>query len=232
MSLNRRNFLYKSSLLGVTGLASYSLLNIASCKEKEDDIGPTEDLMREHGVLNRVLLVYDHFIQDLSQSNKANTRLLFDSASIINVFIEDYHEKQEEDYVFPRFEKVNKLTDLVATLRTQHKNGRDITCRLLQITKTNVAENDVIKLTALRLDFIRMYRPHEARKDTILFPALHQIVSKHEFNSMGEDFEKREHKLFGQDGFQEYLDKITYIEKQLDLFELSKFTPRATICND
>src|SRR4051794_18697060 len=36
-------------------------------EEKPDEIGPTEDLMREHGVLNRVLLAYDHFVVQIEQ---------------------------------------------------------------------------------------------------------------------------------------------------------------------
>lgn len=43
-----------------------------------------------------------------------------------------------------------------------------------------------------------MIRPNEAREDTILFPALKGIVSDHEYDLMGEDFEKKEQQLFGK----------------------------------
>jgi hypothetical protein len=46
-----------------------------------------------------------------------------------------------------------------------------------------------------------MYSPYEAREDTVLFPAFHGIVSAHEFDSLGEDFEKKEDEFFGDDGF-------------------------------
>ena len=39
--------------------------------------------------------------------------------------------------------------------------------------------------------FIRMYNPHEAREDTVLFPAFRGIVSANEFDSLGEDFERK-----------------------------------------
>ena len=32
-------------------------------EEKEEEIPPTEDLMREHGVLNRILLIYEEIIK-------------------------------------------------------------------------------------------------------------------------------------------------------------------------
>jgi len=58
-----------------------------------------------------------------------------------------------------------------------------------------------------------------------LFPALRSIMSKHEYDSLGEDFEKKEHELFGEDGFESMVDRVASIEKQLDIFDLSKFTP-------
>src|SRR5438093_856333 len=49
------------------------------------------------------------------------------AAGIIRAFIEDYHEKLEEDYLFPRFEKARRLADLTQVLRAQHQGGRRVT---------------------------------------------------------------------------------------------------------
>ena len=87
------------------------------------------------------------------------------------------------DYLFPRFEKAHKLTDLVAVLRQQHKAGREVTSQIQQLAAAKSA-GDRQKLAAAIAAFIRMYRPHEAREDTVLFPALHQIVSADEFDAL------------------------------------------------
>jgi len=39
------------------------------------------------------------------------------------------------------------------------------------------------------------------REDTVLFRAFRKIVSGNEYDSLEEEFEKYEHKLFGADGF-------------------------------
>jgi hypothetical protein len=70
-----------------------------------------------------------------------------------------------------------------------------------------------------------MYRPHEAREDTVLFPAFRGIVSAHEYASLGEDFEKKEHQLFGKEGFEGIVEKVATIEKELGIYDLAKFTP-------
>jgi hypothetical protein len=58
-----------------------------------------------------------------------------------------------------------------------------------------------------------------------LFPAFRKIVSKNEYDSLGEEFEKNEHKMFGRGGFESMVNKVANIEKSLGIYELSQFTP-------
>src|SRR5207253_7250092 len=119
-------------------------------------------------------------------------------------------------------------TDLVDVLLQQHQGGRRLTDITLQFATNQALKNpdDRRKLADSMQQFIRMYNPHEAREDTVLFPAFRVIVSGHEFDSLGEDFEKKENELFGQDGFEKMVDKVAGIEKQLGIYDLSQFTPR------
>jgi len=224
---SRRGFLKTSGIIAIAGISALTVPGLAGCGGGSDDVTPPEDLMREHGVLNRVLLVYDHFLGMIAGGQQIDPQLLSAAANIIKTFIEEYHEKQEEDFLFPKFEKANTLTDLVATLRVQHIKGRVVTQGIISIgSQANISnDTDKQKLSAMLASFIRMYRPHEAREDTVLFPAIRGIVSKHEFESMGDDFEKREHQLFGKGGFEVFVDRVGEIEKKLGIYDLGQFTP-------
>jgi len=163
--------------------------------------------------------------------NKENFPIeaLSKAAGVIRTFVEDYHEKQEENYLFPRFKKANELTDLVNTLLQQHKAGRILTEQVLQLTKSsNKTDTETQKLIQVLASFNAMYRPHEAREDTVLFPAFRNLVSGHEYDSLGEEFENNERKLFGNGGFERMVAKVADIERSLGIFELSQFTPRIT----
>jgi hypothetical protein len=70
-----------------------------------------------------------------------------------------------------------------------------------------------------------MYRPHEAREDTVLFPALHQIMTPKQLDALGDKFEEEENRLFGKEGFEKTVDQVAEIEKQLGIYDLAKFTP-------
>jgi hemerythrin-like domain-containing protein len=225
----RRDFIRKGIIAGaITSVAGINL--ITSCKKSnEEDISPSEDLMREHGLLNRILLIYDTCKSNLMNKIPFQLDALNNSAQIIRTFIEEYHEKLEENFLFPRFEKANKLTSLVEVLRSQHKAGRTITDQIIQISSMeNLSEEDSEQLIKLLNDFNVMYRPHEAREDTILFPALREIITESEYFALGEDFEDKEHELFGEDGFEKEVEKVATLEKQLGIYELSIFTPDLT----
>jgi hemerythrin-like domain-containing protein len=228
-SSNRRAFLTAAVISGAGTVFSIPELFAAEAKKEDEapEVTPTEDLMREHGVLQRVLLAYREMLARLEKHQEFPPEALSDAATLIRSFIEDYHEKLEEDFLFPRFEKAGQFAELTATLRQQHQSGRRLTDATLRLAKSSALKSDSDRMqleNALR-QFIHMYEPHEAREDTVLFPALRKIVTLHEFGALGEDFEKKENALFGEDGFEHIVDKVAGIEKQLDIYELTRFTP-------
>ena len=221
--LDRRTFLFA----GATGIGL--LPRREQEKEDEDDVSPPEDLMREHGILKRVLLVYDEAIRRIDAKQELSPDAVRDAATIIRTFIEDYHERLEEDYLFPRFEKAGRLTDLTKVLRAQHQAGRRLTEQITRSATLQELKNpqSAAALKDAMHQFVRMYAPHEAREDTVLFPALRTVVSKQEFGALGEDFEKKEHQLFGEEGFEKMVDRVASIEKALGIYDLAQFTPKA-----
>ncbi len=184
--------------------------------------------MREHGVLNRILLIYEEGARRLDAQQQLPIDVLARSADIVRRFIEQYHEKLEEDFLFPRFEKANKLVELVATLRRQHQAGRTLTETVLRLSTAAAVqkEDDRRALTATLRAFVRMYRPHEAREDTVLFPAFRSVVGRKEFHELGEQFEDKEHDLFGKEGFEGIVVQVGSLEQALGTFDLDQFTPR------
>src|SRR5207237_9214212 len=111
-------------ILGVAAVASMPALAVGEKKNKneekeEEGVSANEDLMREHGILKRVLLIYEEVIRRARAQQDFSPKVVLDSATIIRKFIEDYHEKLEEDHLFPRFRRARKLVDLVDTLQKQ-----------------------------------------------------------------------------------------------------------------
>ena len=181
----------RRGVLGGAGLATGTVLvaAVGRCrarkkkategKEKEKGeaqvevpVTPPEDLMREHAVLERLLLIYEKALAAGSRPADWPMTQLAAATGLIRTFIEDYHEKLEENYIFPRFEKAGKLTDLTAVLLQQHQAGRQVTDAVLRQIKQAGSLPDTQALASNLRAFLRMYRPHAARESTVLFPQI------------------------------------------------------------
>ncbi len=195
-----------------------------------EEIPCTEDLMREHGILNRVLLIYEELINQIETNRPFDNKTAQEALQIIYSFIESYHEKLEEDYIFPLFEKAKVEVELVTTLRAQHTAGRKITQKLQELCSSKkITAQDRTQIKTLMHEFVTMYRPHEAREDTVLFPKVRSLLSQKEFEKLSDYFEESEKKLFGKDGFTSILRQVEMLEKKLGIYKLSQFTPRSPL---
>jgi hemerythrin-like domain-containing protein len=230
---DRRRFMLGAGALVLSGCAKATDARgtTVTSAEHEEEVSPAEDLMREHGVLNRVLLVYEEGVRRLGRDVEAAAPTTMEGiaggAEIIGRFVEQYHEKLEEDFLFPRFEKAGKLVELVATLRRQHRAGRTLTESIRRLANPTTAGDPAArqKLAETMQLFVRMYRPHEAREDTVLFPALPSVIRPKELEELGEQFEKKEHELFGKEGFEGIVEQVARIERALGIHDLNQFTP-------
>jgi hypothetical protein len=51
-------------------------------------------------------------------------------------------------------------------------------------------------------------------------------VSAHEYDALGDDFEKKEDELFGEEGFFKVVEQVAGLERKLGIYELAQFTPK------
>lgn len=233
---SRRTFLQTTTAFG-TGLIVTGVAGVGQAAEQKagdsqaptEKVVPPEDLMREHGVIRRILLLYDEGVRRIDSKQDFDPNVFVSAAGIIRRFGENYHEQLEQNYIFPRFKKAGQLVDLVTVLLQQHQAGRYQTDRILQLaTPTVFKDNDQrVQLREAMTLFSRMYKYHSAREDTMLFPAFHGLVTPQEYDALGEEFEKQEQALFGQDGFEKVVDSVASLEKRLGTYDLAQYTPPA-----
>jgi len=107
---NRGVFLRSGIIFSGAALVGAGLLHAAEAEKKSEEqeieVGPPEDLMREHGVLKRVLLIYGEVLRRFDAKQDFPPDALAGAAAIIRSFVEDHHEKLEENFLFPRFVSV------------------------------------------------------------------------------------------------------------------------------
>ncbi len=226
--MNRRDLLAGIGSIGAGIILSGCSGAMSQTDAKGGEVTATEDLMREHGVWRRALFVYSEAAVRLRTSpSTVSPVALAKTAKLFRVFGEDYHEKKlEEAYIFPAVKKAaGPAAGLPDILIAQHNRGREITDYILSVTKGTKLNAGNAEPLAMAFDnFVRMYRPHAAREDTIIFPAWKQTLTAQQLDQMGDKFEDIERKQFGEDGFENAVRQISDIENELGLSDLAQFT--------
>lgn len=207
-------------------------LPIARCKafgEGGEEVSANEDLMREHGVLRRALLIYALAAPKLrTDPTSISPTALHKTAVLFRNFGEDYHERRlEEPFIFPAIKGQSpEFARYVDILLAQHQRGREVTDFIMSRTGGQKLTDSRALPDALD-SFVLMYQEHTAREDTIIFPAWHKSLSQSDYEKMGDKFEDIERQQFGHDGFDDAVKQIGQIEAELNVEDLAQFTAAA-----
>lgn len=224
MRVSRRGVLAGAAGLVVGGAAAEGG-NFAAASGPTKQLTVGEDLMYEHGVLKRVLLVYRAALDRIAADSPVPASAVHDSATVIHDYIEGFHEGLEEAYVFPPLH-TGPLAATVDTLLIQHARGRTLTMRILDATSGTTTTSASRQMRADLAAFVRMYEPHEAREDTVVFPALREQLGAQRLRDLADSFAVQEARQFGPDAFARMVDKVAGIEQSLGIGDLATFTPR------
>ncbi len=230
MSLVSRREVMQKSAAVLTSLAVTPLL-LGEDKKEEPEVTATEDLMREHGVIRRALLVYAELAPKLrTDPGSVDPAALHKTAQLFRSFGEEYHERElEEQHIFPTIRKMNKpqLTHYADVLTAQHQRGREITDYILAVTTGKIGKQHGDELAKIFEAFPLMYQNHAAREDTIVFPAWKTNYTNKQLDELGDQFEDIEKKTFGKDGFEDAEHTMTQIEATYGFTDIAQFTPPA-----
>lgn len=186
----------------------------------------TEELMVEHGLLKRTILVYREFMRRIAAGQPVSRALVLSSTQVIQDFIHDFHEPLEEGYVFP---VVNRsMPQIIADLLVQHARGREQTQIVLTAAagKGSVITGSASHTVAEAMDkFTIMYEPHESWEDTQVFPALRAASTGTQIVQLARHFAALQNQQFGPNAFGQMLEKVETCEKELGIYGLSMYTP-------
>lgn len=227
-SLDRRRWLVQAGAVLTAAAAPAHAAPAGKPSSSPREVLAVEDLMREHGVIRRVLLVYAEAGERLlTGRGEVPVPALIKAAGLMRRFGEDYHERQlEEQHVFPVLERRGGAeADLARILKAQHDRARQITDYLLAATRTGrISATDTHPCGQALRGLVRMYEHHAATEDTVLFPAWKNALSDAQYVEDSDRFESLEKRMFGQDGFEDAVKTIAGVEQDFGLADLSRLT--------
>ena len=142
--VSRRALLSTGVAALAVGAAATEVANLATGPASPRTAAPPDvDLMGEHGVLKRILLIYQEALGRIDSGQTPPATAIHQGAQLIHDFIEGFHEALEEGYVFPRLRRAGQLIATVDTLLVQHGRGRQLTQLILTSSNTQAMNTTV-----------------------------------------------------------------------------------------
>ena len=180
-----------------------------------DFIPLTEDLMKEHALVTRILIIYDKCVEILSESPILSTiSIVKQTAQIVRNFVENYHEYIEETYIFPLFSNDKKYDILIKELIHQHTISREITSSII----TDIENIENIKNVIDNIKkFNKIYVAHINVEDLSLIKNVRSHISEDEFIKLSKKFDEIEDEKLGKHGFKKILKELILIEHKLGI---------------
>jgi len=178
-----------------------------------------EDLFgAQHAAVGRMLLIYREMVRRIKNDQPIPPEALEKTLRISREFMQNFHEKLEEKYVFPRFVAAGAQRELVEILLKQHREGGKVLDELIAVAREKVP--DRARTAALLSSLIQIYRPHKEREDAVLFPALAGLLTPLQYGELRRDLGAEETKVFGKNGLRDTVNEVAATEKLLGIYEL------------
>ena len=214
-------------LLATPALADQRRQATPKTKATEGGITATERLMRDSGVLLRVMSIYEAGARRLGGGEDIEPIIFTQAAETMRDFVHDYHEKQEEEQIFPRFKKAGRMVELIDVMQAQHASGQRLTARILELAPKSATKNERQAMIEAMQAASVLYRPHVARELTDVWPTLRTLLTPNEFDELSATLEKDETEKLGKDGFDKVAKKVEALEKRIGINDISQFTPKS-----
>lgn len=223
ISDRRRKLMLASS--AATLAAAVGGVAAAPAPIDEHLLSPNEDLMQEHGLVGRVILIYKRCIHNIENGIDFDSMHMVNAARIVAHVIHGHHELEEERILFPIVERRRNLGPLVSVLVGQHQAARGLTGTIANVAtpkRLRDANQRGVVLNAMR-EFSSMYEPHGVFEDTIVYPAFRDALTPQEYMKHAKAFAAEERKFNGEDGFERRSVELMGIENALGI-DLANYT--------
>jgi hemerythrin-like domain-containing protein len=157
---------------------------------------PTQVLVEEHRVIERVLIALETAAERLSAGEAVSADFFLGAADFIRGFADGCHHHKEEDVLFPALTAAGIPNEggPVGVMLFEHEEGRRYTAAMRasaeRLKSGDASASDEVSRNALR--YVALLRNHIAKENNVLFPMADQVIRGDAAAKMTESFEEIE----------------------------------------
>lgn len=180
---------------------------------------PTEILKSEHEAVLTVLNILDKVSQLIRAGQEINIKDLDQLLELLKEYVDRNHHGKEEGIFFPALEKLglSRESGPVGVMLMEHDNGRQYIQGMRDAVSDYTAGNSeaLMKFATNASYYTELMNEHIYKENNILYPMSDMHLSQEEKNIMLDDFANIENERIGTGKAEEYLRRITDLQKRL-----------------
>ncbi len=177
---------------------------------------PTEDLMNEHRVIERMLVVLSRACDRVEAGKEVERELFVGAGDFFKNFADKCHHGKEEKLLFERMQARGLSGEVgpIAVMLREHQDGRAHVRKIseLSVAKESKKRNDGL-ISAGRA-YVELLSQHIQKEDNILYPLANQILTEEDQEELERGFEDVERDVMGPGVHEKYHQMIEEWEKR------------------
>lgn len=183
-------------------------------------MNPTQVLMKEHRVIERVLDALEKATQALEQGKPVRTAFFLEVADFIRGFADGCHHQKEEDVLFIAMSKAGVPVQggPIGVMLQEHEQGRQYTRLMRQSAEKIIAGDAAARqdLTASARGYVALLRQHIAKEDQVLFPLADRLIPAPQQQQLQQDFDRLEHTQTGEGLHEKYISLAAALQAEAE----------------
>jgi hemerythrin-like domain-containing protein len=181
------------------------------------EVLPTEELMNEHRVIERMLDVLSKAATKLEDGESVDSGVFVDAADFFKNFADKCHHGKEEKLLFVKMVErgISGETGPVAVMLREHEDGRMHVRNIAEVSAKVLTDKTRAKLVQHARAYVELLSQHIQKEDKILYPMANQILSSRDQDELEKGFEEVEEKIMGPGVHERYHRRIEELETEL-----------------
>jgi hemerythrin-like domain-containing protein len=177
---------------------------------------PTDDLMNEHRVIERMLGVVDRACDRIEKGQEVEQELFVGAADFFKNFADKCHHSKEEKLLFEKMQErgVSGEVGPIAVMLREHQDGRAHVKRIAELSATKTSKKTTEGLVEASRSYVDLLSKHIQKEDNILYPMANQILTKEDQEELEKGFEAVEEKVMGPGVHERYHNMIEKWEEK------------------
>jgi hemerythrin-like domain-containing protein len=177
---------------------------------------PTDDLMNEHRVIERMLRILTTASDRLEMGQDIDPQLYVDAVDFLKNFADKCHHSKEEKLLFEKMMErgVSGEVGPIAVLMREHQDGRAHIKNLDKLSYEKMSETTKLGLIKASRAYVDLLSKHIQKEDNVLYPLANQILDKEDQIELERGFEAVEKDVMGPGVHEKYQKMIGQWEQK------------------